>query len=89
MVYMMIQHKVADFTRWKAVFDSRASQRRSGGELSAEVFRDVDNANQLTLLLGWDSVTRARAYAAHPAFKAALEAAGVTDAPSFTFFTTR
>jgi quinol monooxygenase YgiN len=85
MAYMLIQHEVKDYEKWKAVFDDVAELRRSNGEQSARIFHDAENPNRLTLLFEWDSLENARAYAQNPALKAAMQEAGVRSAPTFHF----
>ena len=87
MPYMLVQHKVEDFAKWKAVFDSVAGLRQANGEKSAQIFHDADDAKSLTLLFEWDSVANARKYAQSPDLKAAMQKAGVTGPPNITFLT--
>jgi len=85
MASMLIQHKVKDFAAWKKVFDSVAAMRKSGGELSAQVFRDANDPNKLTVLNKWDSLANAQKFAQSPELKAAMEKAGVDGPPTVTF----
>jgi quinol monooxygenase YgiN len=85
--YMLIQHPVADFAQWKAVFDSKSDLRKSSGEKSALIFHDAANPNQLTLLMEWDSIANAQKYTQNPDLKAAMQNAGVNGPPTFTFIT--
>jgi quinol monooxygenase YgiN len=85
MSYMLVQHEVEDFARWKAVFDSKVDLRKANGEISAQIFHDAQDPNKLTLLFEWDSLDRARQYAQNPALKAAMQEAGVIVAPTIHF----
>ena len=85
MASMLIQHKVKDFAAWKKVFDSVAAMRKSGGELSAQLFRDANDPNKVTVLNKWDSLANAQKFAQSPELKAAMEKAGVDGPPTVTF----
>jgi len=85
MAGMLIQHKIKDFAEWKKVFDSNATLRSSNGELSAQIYRDATDPNQLILVFKWDSVENAQKFAQSPELKAAMENAGVDGRPTITF----
>lgn len=85
MSYMLVQHEVEDFARWKAVFDSKVDLRQANGEVSAQIFHDAQDSNKLTLLFEWDSLEHARQYAQNPALKAAMQEAGVMGPPTIHF----
>jgi quinol monooxygenase YgiN len=82
---MLIRHKVKDYAAWKAVFDGARALRQAGGERSYQILHTEDDSNNLVLLFEWDSLDSARAYLANPDLKAAMDAAGVTEAPEAYF----
>ena len=85
MASMLIQHKVKDFAEWKTIFDSHAGLRASNGELSAQVFRDANDPNSVTVINRWNSLENAQKFSRSPELKAAMEKAGVLSAPSVFF----
>ena len=85
MASILIQHKVKDFAEWKKVFDSSADMRTSGGEISAQVYRDASDPNMLTVINTWNSMANAQKFAQSPDLKAAMEKAGVVGAPAVYF----
>lgn len=85
MTSMLVQHKVKDFAEWKKVYDSVFDLRKSNGELSDSIYRDVSDPNSLTVIFKWDSLSNAKKYAQSPELKAAMEKAGV-DGPPKIFF---
>ena len=87
MPYMLVQHKVEDFAKWKAIFDSALGMRQASGEKSAQILHDAADANSLTLLFEWDSLENAQQYAQNPDLKAAMQEAGVTGPPNISFLT--
>lgn len=87
MVYMLVQHKVEDYDKWRAVFDDKADLRQASGETSALVLRQADDPNAMVLLFGWDSLERAQAYLQNPMLKEAMQEAGVITPPQALFLT--
>jgi len=87
MSYVIVQHKVEDFPKWKAVFDAQEGLRRANGELSARIFHDAADPNALTLFFEWDALENAHQYAQNPELKAAMMEAGVAGPPTFYFLT--
>ena len=85
MASLLVQHKVKDFTAWKKVFDSSAGLRASNGELSAQIFRDASDPNQLTIINKWNSLANAQKFAHSPKLKAAMEKAGLAGPPTIYF----
>ena len=85
--YMLAQHQVEDFPKWKAEFDRVVDLRKANGEKSAQIFHDAENPNKLTLLFEWDSIENAQNYAKKPDLAAAMQKAGVTTPPAFFFLT--
>ena len=85
MASILITHKVKDFAVWKTVFDSQAGMRTSGGELSAQIFRDASDPNRLTVINKWKSLESAQKFAQSPELKAAMEKAGVEGHPEVYF----
>ena len=85
MAGILVQHKVKDFAAWKKVYDSQASMRKTGGELSDQIYHDASDPNKLILVFKWDSVANAQKFAQSPELRAAMEKAGVDGAPTITF----
>jgi quinol monooxygenase YgiN len=85
MATILVQHKVKDFAEWKKVFDSAIEMRKSAGELSAQVFRDAEDPNNLTVINQWDSLENAQKFVQSPDLQAAMEKAGVAGPPTITF----
>lgn len=87
MARMLIQQTVKDFDEWKRVFDSASDLRSSNGEISDQIFRDVNDPNKVTVFFKWDSLENAQRYTQSPELKAAMEKAGVEGPPNIHFLT--
>lgn len=85
MAFMLLQQEVADYTQWRAVFDSNEEVRRSRGVQSTRVFRGLENPNTVTLLVEWDNVEHAKGWLNDARLRAAMQEAGVLSAPAVTF----
>ena len=82
MVYINLRLNVADYDKWRVGFDANESNRKSAGSTGVnQVYRDVDNPNNVTLILEWDEAGKAQAFLNDPRTKAAMDAAGVTGRP--------
>jgi quinol monooxygenase YgiN len=88
MISINTRHTVADYAKWRPVFDADAANRRAGGATGLQfVYRDVANPNDITLVLEWDNAENAQKFFASPALAEAMKAGGVTSAPEARFMT--
>jgi len=85
MIQVLIHHEVADYNRWRAVFDAALDFRHQGGEQSCRIFRKAGNPNDLTLLFDWDSMEHAQHFMTSPELRARMGEAGVKGAPDIQF----
>jgi mitochondrial fission protein ELM1 len=87
MINVLIHHEVADYTAWKAVFDSAFDWRHKNGERNCRIFRSAGNVNDVTLFFEWESLEKARAFIASEELKTRMASAGVKGAPRVDFVT--
>jgi hypothetical protein len=87
MINVLIHHEVADYTAWKAVFDSDLDWRRKNGECSCRIFRGAGNINDVNLFLEWESLEKARAFIASDELRTKMASAGVKGSPRVDFLT--
>jgi len=85
MINLLIHHQVADYTAWKAAFDSAFDWRRKNGECGCRIFRSAESVNDLTIFFEWESLEKARAFTASEELKAKMARAGVKGTPQFDF----
>jgi hypothetical protein len=89
MVYIHVQHTVADYAKWKEGFDTHAAGRQAGGATDeVYIMRNVDNPNELTVILGWSDLEKARTFTQSASLKEAMQKAGVTGPPEVRFLET-
>ena len=86
MVYIYVHHTVEDYGKWKAAFDAHAPLRKAGGSTeNINILRNADDPNDLTVLIGWSDLQKARAFSQSPELRAAMAQAGVTSQPTVRF----
>jgi heme-degrading monooxygenase HmoA len=84
MAYVMVKHTVADYARWKLVFDADGANRQARGSRGGQVFRSADDPNEVVILIEWD-LERARQFSQSEEFRAKMQDAGVLGPPEFSF----
>ena len=84
---MIVQHKVADFAKWKMSYDEHDSMRLAHGVHSYVLGRGVQDSNTVLVVVKVDDVAKAKAFAKDPSLKKAMQKGGVTGAPTISFVT--
>lgn len=78
MVYLLLRHTIGDYGRWQESFARHLAARQAGGATNeAYVMRNVDNAQEIIVLLGWHDLARARAFTNSVSLQTALKQMGV------------
>ncbi len=85
MPHLLIRHQVADYAKWKPVFDAHAPARKMSGSKGGRLFRSADDPNEVVILLEWDDLGRARGFASSEGLRTAMERAGVCGQPEVRF----
>jgi hypothetical protein len=85
MSYLLVRHKVAEYKKWKPVYDKHAAMRKAGGSQGARLLRSVSNPNEITLLFEWNDLDKARQFTMSEDLKKAMQEAGVTGQPDISF----
>jgi hypothetical protein len=85
MMHMLIRHKVADFAKWKSVYDAHASARQSAGLKEEHLLRNIEDPNEVILLFSAQDLNKAKAFAVSDDLREAMQKAGVSDKPNVYF----
>lgn len=85
MAYLLVRHKVKDYSKWKTVFDEHSATRKTSGSKGGRLFRNADNPNETMILFEWDSIEKARKFAQSEDLKKTMQRAGVIDKPDVYF----
>jgi quinol monooxygenase YgiN len=86
LIYIYVRHSVEDYARWREGFDNHAPARQASGATD-EVYlmRNVDDPNEITIILGWSDLDKARAFTKSASLKEAMQDAGVAGPPEVRF----
>ncbi len=81
----MIQHPVKDYDHWKAAYMAHDSVRSAYGLTEISVSRVMGDSNSVIVLSRIDDLQKAKDFTALPELKTAMDSAGVTGPPTFTY----
>jgi hypothetical protein len=84
---MAVWQKVADFTKWKAVYDGHDTARVSYGLHNYVIGRGVDDSNMVLVALKADDLEKAKAFGKDPGLKVAMQKGGVMGVPDISLNT--
>ena len=79
MPFLLCRNRVADFSRWRAVFISHESAHRRAGLHLLGIWPRTENRDDVFFMFRVDSFERARAFIADPGAAEAGAVAGVVD----------
>ena len=85
MISVIVQHEVSDYDTWKAVFDEHGTVRKQHGSTGYELYRSLDNPNDLTIVNHFPSREQGEAFAADPSLPEAMQRGGVIGQPRVSF----
>jgi heme-degrading monooxygenase HmoA len=81
----MIRLTVADYERWKPVFDEYGAVRGKSGSQGGQLFRNADNAHEVLVLWKWTNQEQARAFFQSSGLRETMQQAGVTGRPEVVY----
>ncbi len=82
---MIIHHRVADYAKWRPVFDGDRANLQAAGLTNGRVYRSTDDANDITIVLDMADAAKAKAYAQSDTLRQKMTTAGVMDKPEVLF----
>lgn len=84
MNYLLIQHKVKDFKKWKVAYDGHAVAREDAGLKERCLLRSTKHRNEVFILFEAGDLSRAKAFCGSADLRTAMKKAGVTGKPELT-----
>jgi heme-degrading monooxygenase HmoA len=84
-MHILIRHKVADFAKWKPVYDGHLPARQKAGLEEVYLLRNIENPNEVILLFSAEDLDKAKAFVASEDLRQAMQRAGVSDKPDIYF----
>ena len=82
---LLIHLRVADYAKWKPIFDGRQSSRVQHGAKRHWLYRSADDSNDLIVSIEFPSAQAARSYVEDPSLRQAMGRAGVEGEPHFHY----
>ena len=79
MLVVLCRNRVADFAKWKAIFASHAPAHREAGLRLMNLWRGLEDSNNVFFLFEVTSLDKARAFISNPAAAETGKASGVLD----------
>jgi heme-degrading monooxygenase HmoA len=76
MAFVLIEHRVDDFEKFRQVFQDDAGRREALGSRGGIVYRVADDPGNVIVVLEWDTVEEAREFAGSLELEEALDWAG-------------
>ena len=85
--YMLVRHKVRDFSAWKPGYDAHHPKRVEAGLTEMHLLRGASDANEVVLLFQAADLGRAKAFAESADLRDVMAKVGVVDRPDIYFLT--
>ena len=85
MTHVLVRHNVADFAKWKPVYDAHLAARQKAGLREKNLLRSVNNPNEVVLLFEAEDLKKAQAFTESSDLLAAMQEAGVVGKPEILF----
>lgn len=83
--YMLIRHKVRDFSEWKRGYDAHFKKRIEAGLKEKYLLRGAYEQNEVIILFEAQELNRAKAFAESTDLKETMQKVGVVDRPDIYF----
>jgi uncharacterized protein (DUF1330 family) len=84
-MYVVVDHKVKEYAKWKPAFDDHSSARRKLGSKGGLLFRVSGEPNHLVVLLEFDKKENATTFYESDDLKKVMQDAGVIGKPDVIF----
>ncbi|MFT3682903.1 MAG: hypothetical protein QM791_21775 [Ferruginibacter sp.] len=83
---VVVKHKVTDFAKWLVAYEAHDSARLANGLHKYVIGRGFTDTNMVLVAMKADDMAKAKAFSKDPSLKTVMQKAGVTGAPTISFF---
>jgi hypothetical protein len=83
--YMLVRHKIRDFSLWKPGYDAHLPKRVEAGLTEKHLLRGANDPNEVIILFEARDLNRARAFAESADLREVMQKLGVLDRPDIYF----
>ena len=85
--YLLIRHKVRDFSMWKTGYDAHLPKRVEAGLTEAHFFQNSSDLNEVIILFKAEDLGRAKTFTESADLREIMQKLGVIDKPNIYFLT--
>lgn len=85
MTYLLVRHRVSNYSEWYRRFATELSTRQADGELTERIFRNALDPREVLVLYEWDDLDRARIFSLSDDFHDTIPYADLQDQPNLWF----
>jgi hypothetical protein len=82
---MFIRHQVKDYVAWRKAYDAFDPERTARGVIGHQVFRSIDDPDNITVWHDFPTPQAAKAFASSDRLKVVMHQAGVEGSPEVWF----
>lgn len=83
--FLLLRHKVRDFSEWKRGYDAHLPNRVAAGLTEKHLLRNAADANEVVILFEAQDLDRARAFTESADLRETMQKVGVVDKPDLYF----
>ncbi len=85
MSYILVRHKVADYSAWKKVYDAHLPVRQKAGLKQNQLLHGSNGSNEVVILFSTDDLGRAKEFYESEELRVTMQKAGVIGRPDVSF----
>jgi hypothetical protein len=85
MVRLFVRHNVADYAKWRKIYDDFAGFQTAHGVRAEAVYQSLDDPHDITLWHDFDNADAANAFLGTEELREAMTAGGVQGSPQLWF----
>ena len=83
--FLLIRHKVRDFSEWKRGYDAHQPKRTEGGLTEKQLLRGANDPSEVVLLFEAKDHARAKGFVESADLRETMQKLGVIDKPDVYF----
>jgi hypothetical protein len=83
--FVLVRHKVRDFSEWKSGYDAHLPKRAEAGLTEKHFLRGAGDPNEVVLLFEAKDLSRAKAFTASADLRETMQNLGVLGKPDIYF----
>jgi heme-degrading monooxygenase HmoA len=82
LTYVLVIHRVEDYSKWKPIYDEDGSTRKAKGSKGSFVFHNANDPNHIVVISEWENLEKAKNFAESEDLINTMQKAGVVGRPA-------